>query len=331
MYNPIIFNNEEFKDIVIPNVKPIYSVSNYGTIINKITGEQISMQITSDGYLRVGLSCLNGNTKHFLVHRLVLMAFCPIPNPESFEGNHLKGIKIDNRVEELEWTTTLENNHHSFDTGLNNNIRENHAKAKLTNDQVHLICQCLEKGMTIKEIEPLIIDTGCIDLGRNIRAIRERKAWVTISKDYSFSSRNNRDMFCDDEVRIICKMIEADAGYKNILISLGIDISTLSSKELANYCDIISNIRVGKYYSDISKDFDFSKSKLFRHDQTLDNDKITKVCKCLESGMSSTEILNKLNISKESVGYEKYDKSRRIINKIRARKAFISISKDYDF
>jgi len=138
-------------------------------------------------------------------------------------------------------------------------------------------------------------------------------------------------MFCDDEVRIICKMIEADAGYKNILISLGIDISTLSSKELANYCDIISNIRVGKYYSDISKDFDFSKSKLFRHDQTLDNDKITKVCKCLESGMSSTEILNKLNISKESVGYEKYDKSRRIINKIRARKAFISISKDYDF
>ncbi len=60
-----------------------------------------------DNYLTV---CLGAKT--YTAHRVVAMAF--IPNPENKpEINHKNGIKWDNRVENLEWCTRLENVTHA--------------------------------------------------------------------------------------------------------------------------------------------------------------------------------------------------------------------------
>lgn len=68
------------------------------------------------GYYSLGLS-RNGVVRHFLVSRLVALAFIP-----EIEGkpnvNHINGIKTDNRIENLEWVTQKENTRHAWRTGL---------------------------------------------------------------------------------------------------------------------------------------------------------------------------------------------------------------------
>ena len=66
------------------------------------------------GYLRYSLS-FNGCTSLCSAHRLVAEAFIPNTDNKPFI-NHINGIKDDNRVDNLEWVTQLENVRHTIET-----------------------------------------------------------------------------------------------------------------------------------------------------------------------------------------------------------------------
>lgn len=77
-----------------------------------IKGKMKKPFVAHDGYLRVALS-KNGKSKKFFVHRLVLEAFSPNPDPEHLtQINHKNEITNDNRVENLEWCTQTYNNNY---------------------------------------------------------------------------------------------------------------------------------------------------------------------------------------------------------------------------
>lgn len=118
---------EIWKDI--KNYENQYQVSNFGRvksleriikIKDKKKGEYcrtvfgciLVPNLRKDGYVFVNLN-KNNKKKAYKIHRIVANTF--IPNPENkSQVNHKNGIKSDNRVENLEWTTPHENMIHSY-------------------------------------------------------------------------------------------------------------------------------------------------------------------------------------------------------------------------
>lgn len=81
-----------------------YSVSNLGRVRDDITGRFLKGTLHNKGYTQISL-----DGKHYLIHRLVAIAFILNPDNKSCI-DHINSIKIDNRIDNIRWATGTENN-----------------------------------------------------------------------------------------------------------------------------------------------------------------------------------------------------------------------------
>jgi hypothetical protein len=136
----------------------LYEVSNLGNVrrLDAITsnghfwkGRVLKLRHASNGYITIGLY-ENGKGHERRVHRLVATAF--IPNPKNLPVvNHKDGNKKNNNVDNLEWTTKIENERHSVKIGTTPVGSQTHS-AKLNEENILEIFSMRESGMKQAQI-----------------------------------------------------------------------------------------------------------------------------------------------------------------------------------
>lgn len=85
-----------------------YQISNHGNIYSKITNKILKPFFNTNGYLNVTIKGVNHP-----IHRLMANQFLPKIQGKN-QVNHKDGIKINNRLENLEWVNNRENVSHYF-------------------------------------------------------------------------------------------------------------------------------------------------------------------------------------------------------------------------
>ena len=87
---------------------PNYLIYDDGRVYNKNRNRFLKPRINTHGYCHVVLF-ENSKQKNHSIHRLVAIHY--IPNPENKrEVDHINRIRTDNRIENLRWATSSENN-----------------------------------------------------------------------------------------------------------------------------------------------------------------------------------------------------------------------------
>lgn len=103
--------NENFEDL--KGYENNYQISNLGNIRSKKSLKVLKFYIHyKEGYKMIELS-KNGVSKKHTIHRLLALQFIDNPNNKGCV-NHKDGNRLNNSLDNLEWTTNSENIKHGF-------------------------------------------------------------------------------------------------------------------------------------------------------------------------------------------------------------------------
>ena len=109
-----------------------YTIDETGNVFSIRKNKYLKQTINRNGYCKVTLQ-KDKYKKTFSVHRLVAQAYLKNYS-NTLQVNHINGIKIDNRVENLEMVTAKENMQKAVEIGLFDKCKEIQRKNAIKNN-----------------------------------------------------------------------------------------------------------------------------------------------------------------------------------------------------
>lgn len=270
-YNDIMYPwyPEEFRVIQLePIKKDTYAISNYGRVMNIKTNKILST-FEGSGYIKIHLNNEDNTRTSYQIHILVALHFIPktiddINNNRNIV-NHKNLLTFVNYVHNLEWVNESENAAHSHQyrhlklqrvvVRIKNEAwcdtkGSKNGMAKLTDIQVHTICNLLEKGYSYSDICKNIGLEGTENDRHLISNIVRGKRWTHISKDYNLPKPQQCINF-SQYVIPVCELLEKGMSNKEIVEILNMETPGDSSYRFIN------RIRNKKVYTEIIKNYNF--------------------------------------------------------------------------
>ena len=312
------------------NIKDVYHVSNFGRFYSARTNRILLHSKGDGGYLRVSVRDLQSNGKALLVHRAVLAAFNYRPDYENLEVNHIDGIKTNNFLWNLEWSTRKENAEHAVNEGLY--LRGQDKPGSIYSEsQIRRICYGLSQRWPYDYISEYAGIDYCESIRATIVQIKRGLIWKHISDEYEFPSELSYQIFTNNQIHDICRLIDSGiTDYTEILKQCGIEYNNLNVENKRKYSKCITDIINCKRFTSISKNYDFYIEP--QSTRTFTNSQINTICSLIDAGVEHvTVILKCIGVDYFSLTYEDQQKYVRYIGKLRAGKMYKHIAKDYEF
>lgn len=156
------------RDII--GYEPFYKITDQGRIYSKIRNRYLKPYPNPKGYLLIDL-----RGKAYSVHRLVARHFSQLPlGFEVLQINHKDGNKKNNKMSNLEWTTNLENQRHSWENGRQAAKGSKVGASKLVEEEVLKIIAMLKKGNKSQREIALEFNVAKSTIGK----INTKKNWA---------------------------------------------------------------------------------------------------------------------------------------------------------
>ena len=194
VYNPIEvpIQFEDWKLIdEVGVIKNYYFISNFGRVKN-INGYILKPEMINSGYLIYKLytgSLTNPRYKKFLAHRLVMMYFHPISNPDKMTVNHEDLDPTNNFDGNLSWMSQKDNNDHKLINSNKTRIYGN--RSTFNDDQLKIIFRELDNGTSYREILDIIEVDNTPNNRDYIGNIKRGKTYVSERTKYQMNKFND--------------------------------------------------------------------------------------------------------------------------------------------
>jgi len=197
---------------------PDYCVTNKGRLYSLKSKRFLNLQYNDNGYPCVTLR-VDGKTKTFKVHRLVALTYLKGTYFEGAHVNHKDGDNSNNCVDNLEWVTRSENMIHAYQNGLI--MSKPH---KLSDETVHLICQFLEQGSRVPDIEKMFNTTK-----DQIYRIIDGTAYNYVSFEYNLLNVPKQQKLSPEKVVEVCDLLVKGSTLSIISELTGVNMSSVKA------------------------------------------------------------------------------------------------------